>query len=179
MKRWLDFPGRKVLKKIGIKKGDWVLDFGCGTGTYSLYAAFVVGDKGKVIALDKRGDRLDELREKIGYIKSIKNIEIVETGGEVEIPYDDKTFDVILLFDVYHLINANQKGKLIHELGRVIKKDGFLSWYPAHYKEDNLDLSRVDNKFNKVGFKLREKLQLEMVHWGKMEIGTILNYYKE
>ncbi len=86
MKRWLSFPGRKVLKEIGIKKGDWVLDFGCGTRTYSLYAAFVVGSRGKVIALYKRGDRLDELREKIRYIKSIKNIEIVETEGEVEIP---------------------------------------------------------------------------------------------
>ncbi|TXT58675.1 MAG: Methylase involved in ubiquinone/menaquinone biosynthesis [Promethearchaeota archaeon] len=176
MKRWLNFPGKKVLKRIGIKKGDWVLDFGCGNGTYSIYAAIVVGHEGKIFALDKRSDRIDELKEKLGYLKSIHNIEFIITEGEVGLPLDDKILDVILLFDVYHLIDDSRKEKLLQECKRLLKEDGFLSWYPAHLEEDDIDLDKIDKEFNKVGFILKEKFQMEMVHWGKMEIGTILNY---
>ena len=43
----------QLLKDVGIKAGQVVLDFGCGSGTYTVPAARTVGDKGKVYALDK------------------------------------------------------------------------------------------------------------------------------
>jgi ubiquinone/menaquinone biosynthesis C-methylase UbiE len=46
-------PPVKVLDEARINPGDNVLDFGCGTGSYSFTAAQRVGNSGKVYALDK------------------------------------------------------------------------------------------------------------------------------
>ena len=54
----------KILKKTGIKRGKTVLDFGCGSGTYTIPAAKIVGKEGKVYALDKDKKVLDELIKK-------------------------------------------------------------------------------------------------------------------
>jgi len=39
---------------MGIKRGQTILDFGCGSGNYANPAALIVGRKGKVYALDKK-----------------------------------------------------------------------------------------------------------------------------
>ena len=49
VERWIEKDGEKFLKEIGLKDGDFVLDFGCGEGWMGLIAA----RKGfKVTALD-------------------------------------------------------------------------------------------------------------------------------
>ena len=42
----------KKIKKANIKPGDYVLDYGCGPGSYALIAAEVVGPTGKIFAAD-------------------------------------------------------------------------------------------------------------------------------
>jgi len=42
VKEWLNKEGEAFLEDIGIKKGDVVLDFGCGAGHYAIPAAKVV-----------------------------------------------------------------------------------------------------------------------------------------
>jgi len=42
-----------VLRAVGVRGGLTVLDFGCGSGNYSIPAAKIVGEKGKVYTLDK------------------------------------------------------------------------------------------------------------------------------
>jgi len=41
VKEWLNGKAEVFLKDIGIKKGDVILDFGCGTGYYTIPAAKV------------------------------------------------------------------------------------------------------------------------------------------
>ena len=51
--KWLKEKAEKFLKEVGIRKDQTVLDWGCGSGYYTIPAAKIVGDKGKVYALDK------------------------------------------------------------------------------------------------------------------------------
>ncbi len=77
-----------------------MLDFGCGSGTYTIPAARIVGAQGRVYALDKDKGALDELMQKAGSA-GLKNIERMETsGGKIELT--DESVDVVLLFDVFH-----------------------------------------------------------------------------
>jgi len=46
------YPTHNKIKKINIHEGNVVLDYGCGPGSYSIAAAEVVGDSGKVFAAD-------------------------------------------------------------------------------------------------------------------------------
>ena len=44
-------PGN-ILEEVDIKTGFHILDYGCGPGSYSLAASKLVGETGKVYALD-------------------------------------------------------------------------------------------------------------------------------
>ena len=61
---WLRSHIEEVLKRIGIKERQNVLDFGCGSGAYSIPAAKLIGKVGKVYALDKDAKALKALKEK-------------------------------------------------------------------------------------------------------------------
>jgi ubiquinone/menaquinone biosynthesis C-methylase UbiE len=45
-------PPEKVLKRMGLEPGQIVLDYGCGSGSWSLAAARLVEPSGKVYAAD-------------------------------------------------------------------------------------------------------------------------------
>ena len=74
-KRWLDSHASEVLAEIGVRKKQVVLDFGCGSGTYTIPAAKLVGDGGKVYALDinrKALDRIEERAKKEGLMNIVR-----------------------------------------------------------------------------------------------------------
>ena len=48
--------GNKLLRKLGIKPDQTVLDFGCGSGTYAIPAHEIVWQKGRVYAPDREED---------------------------------------------------------------------------------------------------------------------------
>ena len=49
LKKWMEGEGERVLKQVGIKTGQIILDFGCGSGNYSLPIAKIIGDKGNFL----------------------------------------------------------------------------------------------------------------------------------
>ncbi|MBE9482672.1 MAG: methyltransferase domain-containing protein, partial [Chloroflexi bacterium] len=45
-------PRKNILAEVGIKSGFNILDYGCGSGSYTIPAAQLVGESGKVYSLD-------------------------------------------------------------------------------------------------------------------------------
>jgi len=79
----LESRALEVLERIRIRRGQSVLDFGCGSGTYTIPAAKIVGEQGRVYALDKDKEALDELMQK-AESTGLRNIERVpRTPGKV------------------------------------------------------------------------------------------------
>ena len=58
-RKWIEEDGPKFLREIGLKKGQAVLDFGCGDGHYTIPASKAVGMNGRVYALDKDKNKLE------------------------------------------------------------------------------------------------------------------------
>jgi len=54
----------ELLERIGIRRGQAVLDFGCGYGAYTIPVAKIVGEQGRAYALDKDKEALDALIQK-------------------------------------------------------------------------------------------------------------------
>ncbi|MFO8132477.1 MAG: methyltransferase domain-containing protein [Thermoplasmatota archaeon] len=75
--RWLDGQGARKLLDVGLHRGDRVLDFGCGTGFYTLPAAALVGPKGVVYALDRDHDKLDILAGRLR-AHGLSNVELLD-----------------------------------------------------------------------------------------------------
>jgi precorrin-6B methylase 2 len=79
----LEVTVSQLLKDVGIEAGQVVLDFGCGSGTYTVPAARIVGDKGKVYALDKDSEVLNKLMQK-AQLAGLNNVVRMDTHGELE-----------------------------------------------------------------------------------------------
>jgi ubiquinone/menaquinone biosynthesis C-methylase UbiE len=112
----------ETLAKIGITEGQRLLDFGCGIGSYSIPAAKIVGEEGKVYALDVHPLAIENVRKRIAK-EGLPNVETIISGLETGV--DDESLDHVLLLDVYSWIST--RVKLLKELHRVLKPGGKLS----------------------------------------------------
>ena len=127
-----------VLERAGIRIGLIVLDFGCGRGAYTIPAARIVGSAGKVYALDKDKEALDELMNR-AESESLDNVERIRTGDGLQINIADECVDVVLLFHVlhsYYFPEASERRILLDEIHRVLRTDGFLSVYPKDLESE-------------------------------------------
>jgi ubiquinone/menaquinone biosynthesis C-methylase UbiE len=179
---WIEEAGEKLLKDIGIKRGQKVLDFGCGSGNYTILAARIAGEEGLVYALDKDKRTLDELIRKAESM-GLKNIIGLHTSIESGIGLDNESVDVVLLYDVlhyYYFSRAEDRRQLLREVYRVLKPGGFLSLYPSHlqsYMEPKLE--DVEKEIQEASFYLESEYSGTLiVHDSNLEKGQVINFRK-
>ncbi len=179
---WIKKEGTVFLKKVGIRKGQTVLDFGCRIGNYTIPAARIVDKDGLVYALDKDADSLETLRERVEE-NGFENIVLLETNGSLEINLEDNSLDVVLAYDVLHLID-NRK-ELYKQIYRVLRKDGLFSVYPKHNKLDSPGWGLKDMVPNDVlkeiegqNFHFEEEYYDTLSHDDSLISGCILNFRK-
>ena len=166
----------EMLQQIGIRRGHTVLDFGCGSGTYTVPIAKIVGEQGRVHALDKDKETLDELMQK-AESAGLKNIKRMETSGKLEINLADESVDVVLLFDVFHSYyfpQANDRRRLLDEIHRIMKPTAFVSVWPKHME------SPAKDEIESANFYLESEYTGALTHNNHdREKGQILNFKKK
>ena len=174
-KDWLEELGEKFLHKVGLKKGQKVLDFGCGIGDYTIPAAKIVRGKGKIYALDKDRESLNFL---LGRAKryGLKNIEIIKTSGQLKIGLKDESLNMVLLYDVIHnsyFPGMEERKELLDEVQRILKKDGIVSLYPKHAIAGDIK-KEVEN----ARFSFARKFQTVLLHDSCLTKDYIFNFSK-
>jgi len=176
MDKWINYEGKKFLKDIGMRKDQFILDFGCGHGTYTLPASLVVGEKGRIHAVDKNTEYLDELMRKARE-RGLDNIERVDVIEEEKLPLSNKCVDVVLLYDVLHLVENREM--LLAEIYRVSKPKGILTVYPKHHQTHmNMSLEDVKEEIESKGFLFKTKFFKTLMHNDNLEEGYVLNFRK-
>ena len=135
IENWERDNGIKYFKKIGIKVGQPVLDFGARIGHYSIPASIVVGNSGLVYAIDKDQDSLNDLQQKVRTL-GLDNIRVINNSGNTKLNLGNKTIDAVLLYDVLHYFKKDERKNLYAEIYQLLKPDGLLSIYPKHVIED-------------------------------------------
>jgi len=156
---WLRGHIKEVLAGIGIEENQRVLDFGCGSGAYTIPAAKLVGEKGKVYALDKDARALETLKESVRK-EGLENVKTI-LSSDLKISLEEKSADVVLLYDVIHLIE--DRARLFAETYRILKPDGFVSIYPMHVKKDEVLRQMRESRF----FLEAEKYEGNILNFGK------------
>lgn len=177
---WLKKDGAKFLRSVGVGKGQVVLDFGCGEGHYSIPASKLVGEEGKIYALDKDKQALNSLVRQIKK-NHIKNIKVIQ--AESKISLKDNCIDFILSYDVLHYVK-NRKD-IYAEFCRVLRPNGIFSLYPKHLENDyplmelaHMKLEEMIDEVKQAGFSLQAKFFKKLIHDDSYNDGCILNFKK-
>jgi ubiquinone/menaquinone biosynthesis C-methylase UbiE len=117
-------PHENVLQ-LGLREGMTVGDFGAGSGHYARAAAGVVGQSGKVYAVDVQEDVLKHL--KLNSHPHHQSI-IESVWGDIEKPggthLRDATLDAVILANTF--FQVEDRNALLAEIQRVLKSGGKL-----------------------------------------------------
>lgn len=117
----------KMINELGLKPGMKVADIGSGPGYFSFKFAKLVGDKGKVYAVDNNEDHVGYVKHTIERLK-IKNVEsVMPKQDDAGIP---ERVDLIYMCSLYHnfyaILSDEERDALISSMRRSLKEGGKL-----------------------------------------------------
>ena len=116
----------RTLAELDIRPGMTVADFGAGGGYFTIPAARMIGNGGKVYAIDVQ-------KQAINLVKSRANLEhllqVDTIWADLELPQGsglaDQSVDVVLIANI--LFQAEKKGVILGEAWRVLRQGGTLA----------------------------------------------------
>jgi ubiquinone/menaquinone biosynthesis C-methylase UbiE len=152
-KEWLAERAEEVLASVPVEKKDVVVDFGCGAGAYALQAAKMVGRSGTVHAIDCDAERMEPVAK-----ATRKNLDAIHSDGGTDIPLEDASCDVGLLYDV--LQKLDDRRAVMREMARVVRPEGVLSVYPMH-----LSAREIRAEVLSAGFRYRDDFAGLVLHF--------------
>jgi ubiquinone/menaquinone biosynthesis C-methylase UbiE len=113
----------KLLGAAGLKRGQKVLEVGCGPGFFTIPAARIVGEEGLVYAVDINPYAMARVRRKIAR-KGINNVApLLVNASDTGLP--EKSIDLAFLVGLGHI--AGGQKNVLAEIHRILKKGGVLS----------------------------------------------------
>jgi ubiquinone/menaquinone biosynthesis C-methylase UbiE len=157
-----------ILTGIGLGSGMCFADIGCGGGFFSLPAARMVEEKGKIFGVDANPDAISMLQEQAEK-EGLKNIFLTTGSAEDTIPCQhcaDFVFFGIALHDF------NDPEKVLRNARKIIKKDGKLidlDWKkqaafgpPSHIRFSE---EKASGLIEKAGFKVSSVADSGLYHY--------------
>ncbi len=127
------------------RKGENVLDLGCGAGFDCFLASHEVGEEGKVFGVDMTPEMLTRARE-IAFEYHYKNVEF--RLGEIEhLPIENNSIDIIISNCVLNL--SPNKEQATKECKRVLKEQGRLLLCDILFDDHFDEALKIEFKSNK------------------------------
>ncbi|MFC1711391.1 class I SAM-dependent methyltransferase [Patescibacteria group bacterium] len=115
----------QVIRSLEMKKGDQVLDVGCGTGHFLARIKSSLGIKGVGIDFSTESIKQAKRWQKRDLSYLVANAE--------KLPFKNESFDYVLSFDV--LEHIKDQKKVLIEMARVLKKGGKLLLYTINKRQ--------------------------------------------
>jgi ubiquinone/menaquinone biosynthesis C-methylase UbiE len=124
---------KKQIGMLNLRKGEKVLEVGCGTATLSILAKQVAGETGTVEGIDLARKMLAKAQ---GKARS-SHLQIGFKCASIDaLPYPDECFDAVISSFMFHHLPVEIKKRGLEEVYRVLKRGGrfFLSDFGSpHY----------------------------------------------
>lgn len=108
--------------RFGIREGMTVIDYGCGPGRYTVRFSSLVGDRGKVYAVDIHELAIQAVKQKMEQ-RQLRNITPV-LAKEYDSGLPDHTADITCAIDMF--FGVAQPSTFLGELHRITKHEGLL-----------------------------------------------------
>jgi ubiquinone/menaquinone biosynthesis C-methylase UbiE len=113
-----------LVKRMGLREGMRVADFGAGSGHFTRALAPAVGRSGRVCAVDIQGDLLARLHKELAG-EGHQNVDILRGDIETdELPFSPEAFDAAVIANT--LFQLDEKERVLLSLRRFLKPAGVL-----------------------------------------------------
>jgi len=120
--RLVELPPARLLELLRLTGAETVVDFGAGTGMYSIPLAEAL-PLGRVLAVDEQPELLDRLRAKLEARPGDARVEpVLSEGGRV--PLDDGVAARMLIINVLHHVDDDPRA--LTEIDRLLAPGGLL-----------------------------------------------------
>jgi len=114
---------KRTLALLDIQPGMQVLELGPGSGLFTLEAARLVGDQGRLVCVDLQMAMLRPLKQDIR-VARLQHVFLQAATAE-QLPLGDSRFDLVLAIAVLPMVR--HKHQALRELRRVLKPGGLLA----------------------------------------------------
>ena len=151
----------KMREQLLVKPGMVICDMGCGNGYHTLPLAQMVGEKGKILAVDVQPQMIEMLRQNIER-QGLKNIEPIQ-GLYHDPKLPPNTCDLILLVDVYH--EFSHPVQMLTSMRAALKPEGQLVLVEFRAEDDTVPIKpehkmtqdQITKEMNANGFELKRQ----------------------
>ncbi|NLD94506.1 MAG: methyltransferase domain-containing protein [Fibrobacter sp.] len=143
---------------MNIKKGDTVLDIGCGPGVDTIHLASYVGSDGKVFGVDI-DEEMIELANKEADDKNVADIVQHKSGSLEKLPFENNSINACRAERLFQVIPSSvDRTPLFSELYRVMQPQGRVVIVDTDWATASVDFSDVATERTLMSF-LAQKMR--------------------
>ncbi len=150
-----------ILASIGLKAGLTFMDIGCGSGFFTLPAARIVGESGKVYSVDKDAESITNLKT-LASQEGLRNLDLT-TGKAEEVVKCEACADIIFFGIVLH--DFKNPARVLENARKMLKSGGHLV---------NLDWKKEPTEFGPpVHIRFSQEEAARLIEAGGFRIQTV------
>lgn len=157
-RRWLQNPNR-ILKPF-VQPGMTVLDMGCGPGFFTIPMAEMVGESGRVIAVDLQQGMLDKVKQKIQGTDLASRIELHLT--EADNLNINTELDFVLAFYLLHELPDLEK--FLQKIKVILKPSGKMLVAEPNFRVSKDEFANTLVKITNTGFNIINHPRICLAH---------------
>ena len=166
---------KHLLRTVGVLPGMHLADFGVGhSGHIVMSAAGIIGDEGRVYAVDVMPQLLDLLNSRLR-MHNIANAQTVHGNYQsfCGVPIKPNTLDYVI--SLHNLWHVGDLPAMTREAHRLLKPDGkfvLVDWHHNSYHpiaksiQNLVPHSEAKRQLVNAGFHRLEEVPLDNHHWG-------------
>ena len=116
----------QMLRWVGIQSNWQVLDAACGTGSYLPLMTELVGNGGKVSAIDLAPENIRVVEERAGQGRWSAPVD-ARVGSILDLPYADQNFDAVWCANTSQYLSDTDLLTMLQEFRRIVRPGGLIA----------------------------------------------------
>jgi ubiquinone/menaquinone biosynthesis C-methylase UbiE len=133
--RYKLFGPTKILQGAGIRPGLKVLEIGCGTGFFTITAARMLGEQGRLTAMDMLPISVEAVTKKV-QAAGLSNVQVIK-GDALDTKLEKESFDEVIVFGVIPAPMLPME-KLLIEMHRILRPGGVMAVWPPSWVHQSI-----------------------------------------